>query len=484
MRTRFVEAHFLRRRLYDKTPKIAKHAGIFGRGFVHVMKVHGRIEYEVVPPWEIRVDSREAMVCDPRTLARVRTVDKYVAAELWPKKAKEILAATDSRLELVDIWHLPSGPKARDGVHCQVIRGVVTLSWEEYKWERFPIEEFFCDENPVTWGGKGFAEELQGLQYEINSVLRTIQNNVYFGGAIKAGVERGSAVSGLSNALGCPTVEFDDRPPVFFTADMGLQPLLQYLGTLRTTAFERVGISQMNAQSQTPFATMSGRARLIHNQSYSQRFKTHHDRWEDFHRRIAERTLEAAADLDEAGEDVAVIFPGKDHLEEIRYSDVAAEMEDFSCDVWSASLAGETPAARLQHIEQMMSLGMVDLASAMQLYEVPMDLRAHMEMVLAPIELARESVDRMIEDGIPMTPTPMMDLKVAAKYSQLWYQRGLLRGVDVKRLHMLLDFNKLALHQLAKAGMPAPANDIGGSGAAAPAAQALTPAPTQVALAG
>lgn len=484
LRTRFVEAHFLKRRLYEMATLAAKHAGIFGRGFIHTMKVHGRIDYEVVPPWQLKVHPREAMVCDPRTLARVRGIDKYVAAEQWPAMAAQILAAPDDRLELVDIWHLPSGPKAKDGIHCQVIRKVCTLSWKAYKWERFPIEEFFFDDNPVTWGGKGIAEELTGIQFELNSVARTIQNNCYHGGALKVGVQKGSTTT-LSNALGCPVVEFDEKPPVFFTADMGLEPLLGYQQTLVQRAFEKVGISQLNVQSQTPFASMSGRARLIHNQSYSQRFKTHHDRWEDLFRRIAERTLEAASDLEETGEDVAVIFPGRDHLEEIRYSDVAAEMEDFSCDVWTASLAGETPAARIAHIDQMMSLGMIDLAGALELYQIPMDLRAHMERVLAPLELAREAIDRIIEDGEPVTPTPMMDLKRAAEYAQLWYQRGVLRGVDYKRLHLLLDFHKMAIGMLGTANPPAPANDVAapGVGGGAPLQQALTPAAPMAALA-
>lgn len=479
LRTRFVEAHFLKRRLYEKTTLTAKHAGIFGRGFIHVMKVHGRIEYEVVPPWELKVHPREAMLCDPRSMGRVRSMDKYVAAERWPHKAKEIRAVQGERVELVDVWHLPSGPKANDGVHAQVIRNVCTLKWETYKWEEFPVVEFFFDHNPVTWGGKGLAEELAGKQFELNCIARTIQNNVYHGGALKVGVQKGSTMSGLSNALGCPVIEFDDKEPKFFTAEMGLEPLLRYQQTLVEAAFEESGISQMNVQSATPFASMSGRAKLIHAQEYSQRFKTHHARWEDFHRRIAERTLEAASDLDEAGEDVAVIFPGKDHLEEIKYSDVAAEMEDFSCDVWTASLAGETPAARLQHIDQMMSVGMIDLAGALELYQIPMDLRAHMERVLAPLELAREAIDRIIEDGEAVTPTPMMDLKRAAEYAQLWYQRGVLRGVDYRRLHLLLDFHKMAIGMHLQSQ---PANDVSGA-AGAPLQQALTPAAPAPALA-
>src|SRR5688572_5825936 len=213
LRTRFVEAHFLKRELYGKTPRTAKHAGIFGRGFVQVVKRHKMIDYEVVPPWEVVLDPAEAQADDPRSLYRVRSIDKGVACELFPKQAAKIKAhgGENERLLLVDAWHLPSGPEAKDGVHCQVIPGVVTLSWRRYKWEAFPIVPFFRDDAPLGWGGQGIAEELSSIQYEINSVLRTIQNNVYFGGNVKAAVPRGSemAESKLSNGLGCPTFTFD-----------------------------------------------------------------------------------------------------------------------------------------------------------------------------------------------------------------------------------------------------------------------------------
>jgi hypothetical protein len=474
MRTRFVEAHFLKRELYGKTPRVVKHAGIFGRGFVQVVKRHKMIDYEVVPPWELKIDPSEAYADDPRSLYRMRTIDRSVAKELFPEKAKELDAHTDDRLVLVDAWHLPSGPDANDGVYAQVIPGVVTLSWKRYKWEAFPIVPFFFDDAPLGWGGQGIAEELSGIQLEINAVLRTIQNNVYFGGNVKVAVERGSSASStnqMSNALGGPVIEFVKTPPVFFTGNLGLAELLQHLQNLRREASEIIGISQMNVESQTPFASMSGRARIKHDQSYSQRFKTHQDRYEEFHKRLAERTLEAAADLAEAGENIEVIFPGRDHLEVIKYSDVAGKREDFDCEAWSASLVGETPSGRLAHIEQMMSLGMIDLEAAMQLYDVPYDLRSQMEATLAPLELAREAIDRIIENGEAVTPTPIMNLAKAAQLSGMWIQRGMLRGVDPAKLYLLLDFNKVCLMLLNRAQAPANAN------AGAPAVAPVLPGP-------
>lgn len=478
LRTRFCEALFHQNKAYALANRVAKFAGITGMGAIHIVKAHGRVFYDLVGLGELVVDPSEAQAGDPRTIMRVRPIDKEVARERWPAHAKAIDRAQtigSGQLLFVDAYHLPSGPDAGDGLHVQALPGVATLSEREYRWSAFPIVGFRFDDAPVGWHGTGLADELQGLQLEINSVLQMLGDNVWSGGNLKVAVPRGSnvALSALTNALGCPVIEYTGpNPPQFFANDVASPQVFQYLQMLEQKAYEISGISQMNAQSQNPFASMSGRARIVANQAYSQRFVVSQRRYEDFFAELADRSLEAAADLEEDGEDIEVIFPGRDHLEVIKYSDIAAEAYDFDCQAWTASLAGETPAARLAHIEQMMSLGMIDLAGAMYLYEVPHDLRAHMEAVLAPTELAREAIDRIIEDGVPMTPTPMMDLQLCAKQAQLWYQRGVLRNVDPARLSLLLDFHRMA-QELLMRGSPAPAapaNDVQLQGATLPAA--------------
>lgn len=490
LRTRFVEAHFLKYDLYDKAQKVCKHAGILGYGMVHVLREHSRISYDIVLPGEVIVDPLEASSEDPRYMARQRLggVDKNVLAELFPEHAKRILdipgMGTSNRVPFVDAWHLPSGPDADDGFHAQIIPGHITLSKHPYQWDAFPIVKLNFEDSPIGWFGSGIAEEIGGIQLEINSINRTLQENAYMGGNLKCAVKRGSNVQSgaLTNALGCPVIEYNDTPPTWFAHDIAPQQLFQRLADLRQRASEIIGISQLNVESQTPFASMSGRARLVHNQSESRRFNNHVRRYEKFFNEVAERTLEAAADLAEDNQDIEVIFPGRTFLETVRYSDVEGELNDFDAQAWTASLAGETPAARLEHIKEMMGLGMIDMAGALELYEVPHDLRSYMEMALAPIELTREAIDRIVEDGVSVFPTPMMDLNMAMKHAQMWFQRGQLRGVEPRRLNLLLDFHKACQMLLARASQaqaPAP----GAAPVGAPAAltgQTLQQAPVAI----
>ena len=484
-RTRFCEALFHSENFYRKASRVQKQAGIGGLGALHVLKEHGRVRYEYVQPEELLVDPREAMAGDVRSMMRIRTIDRNVACALFPEHERRIRNTqpdgTGCRLKFVDAWHLPSGPEEDDGFHVQAIPGVVTLKKSRYQWSDFPIVVSRFDDAPVGWDGVGIAERLMGIQYEINSVSRTIQANAWSGGGLKVAVPRGSNVSQsqLSNALGCPVIDFNGNvPPQFFAHDIASPQLFQYLAGLKQGAFDEVGISQMNATQSDPPASMSGKARLVHNQSYSRRFVVSQQGYEDFAQRVAEASLEAAADLAEDEVDLEVIFPGRDHLETIKYSDVAGERDEFDCQSWTAALAGETPAGRLASIEQMMGIGMIDLAGAMYLYEIPHDLRSHMETVLAPLELAREAIDRILEEDQAMVPTPMMDLQMAAKLSQMWFQRGMLRGVDQKRLYKVLDFNKMCLALMQKAQAAA----MPGAAGAPPelAGKTLTAGPTQV----
>jgi hypothetical protein len=489
LRTRFVEALFHAEKFYDLDSRIHKACGIFGLGGLHVLKEHGRVRYELVQPTEIKVDPEEAMAGDVRTLVRERIsgIDKGVAMAMWPDH-REAIARTpvighSNRIPFADAWHLPSGPDTDDGVHVQCIPGVATLSRKPYRWNEFPVVTTVFDDAPIGSYGAGIAEALIGIQYEINVILRTIQSNIWSGGNLKVAVPRGANISDvdINNKLGGTFVHYTGpTPPTFFAHDICSPQLFQQLQYLETKSYDVTGVSQQNAQSQTPFASQSGRARIVADMAYSKRFIVSQRRHEDFAAAVAQRSLEAAADLADEGKDIEVIFPGRDHLEVVKYSDVASESaDDFDCQAWSASLAGETPAARLAQIEQMMQMGMLDLAGAMLLFEIPHDLRAHMEQVLAPIELAREAIDRIIEDGVAVTPNPLMDLALAAKTAQLWYQRGELRGVDPSRLYLLLEFHNLCQRLLGQ--QQPPANPGQATGAPAElSGQALTPGPTQV----
>lgn len=444
---------FMTQKLYTKIPLVTKHAGISGRGHIQVLRQFGRVVLEVVPFWEVHYNALACIGSEPTRMWRARMMDATKLMKLFPKKKEEIRKAaggTKKRNKLepvlfVDEWTLPSGPEQGDGWHAQFIPDKVILGDGEYKHPRFPIVTYCLDDNAVTWGGSGLAEQLEGIQMEINLVLETVQNNAFHGGTIRAFLQSGSkgtAASALSNALNCPVVEYTgDVAPVISVADMGLPQLLGYLDWLERKAYELSGISQSSAQSKALPASQSGRAALIQNQNYSKRFITHQQRLDQFVSDLGECVTDAWEDFVENGQDRTVMFPGKQALESIKYSDLIGDRDSFDLQPWSTALAGESPQAKVAWTDQMMSLGLLDLAGAMMVLDLPYDVRSQIETIMAPRDLAQMMINLILEDNEPQMPVPLMDLEFAATESMLWWQRGYVNGAPKEALAMLLDFH-------------------------------------------
>ncbi len=448
MKNTTIRNEFRRSKMVTMIPRVVKHAAISGRGHIHVMRVFDRVVLEVAPYWEVIVNHLTCLSGDPIQKFRTRRMMPRVLAKRFPDHADVLMKNPDDPLEFVDEWTLPSGPDTGDGCWSQFIPGLVVLDQGEYKHERFPLVDFMIDDSPVAYGGSGIPEQAEGIQLEIMSVLETIQNNVYHGGNLKVAVQSGSnstLAQTLSTELGCPVIEYTgDKPPTFMTADMGLSQLLGYLELLERKAFELTGISQMNVQSQTPFASMSGKARLINNQTVSKRFATHHQRLEQFHIDVATAYFDVAQDIVSDGKSYKLSFAGRIPGEEITLKDVAGNDDMFDVMPWSVAMAGEGPSAQVSYVDQYMSLGMMDLESALAMSDMPPDAHEYIRTQLAPKDLAESMVNRIIEDGEYLFPNPLMDLEYAATLSMLWYNRGMLanrKGDLDDKLNLLADFH-------------------------------------------
>ena len=81
-------------------------------------------------------------------------------------------------VRVIESWHLPSGEEAKDGKHTICISNATLLD-EKYEKDYFPFVFFRWGLRPVGFFGQGLAEQLQGLQLEINKLLRTIQVSMH-----------------------------------------------------------------------------------------------------------------------------------------------------------------------------------------------------------------------------------------------------------------------------------------------------------------
>lgn len=490
-RERFVQAHFTRERIHQTSHGRVRNATIFGTGGTKVYRADGKIRYENILPGEILVDEQEGISGDPPCIYQAKLVDKLQLAAKYPKFRDKILAAnsqgarsggnTASQCLVVYAWHFRSSlEKKHDGVECLCIDGA-TIYKREYKWRTFPGTFYRWGESPFGWYGTGLPAELVGKQYEINALLRMIRDSCYYGGNLKIAIEKGSNInlSQLSNTTRVPVIEHTGRPPQFIVNDVASPQIFSHLQYLVQQAYNDTGISQLDATSQTPFASMSGRARLVHQNNESLRFKDAVERYENGYIELAERTLEAATDELEENGDQTVIFRGREHLETISLKDVALEGPDEALDIqrWSSSQLAQSPGARMEQVDFLVQNQYIEKNRGLVMMDLGNDFRSEMDIQNAPYNLIEEMIERMLMDGQPMLPTPLMDLEYAKRRLQLEIQRCELReGVPPDNIQLLRDFYDATIDLLLKAQQgaaalsspPAPPGDMGAPPGAPP----------------
>lgn len=474
-RERFVQAHFVRERIHQVSQKRVKNGIIFGTGGTKIVKVGSTITAENILPGEILVDEQESIGGDPPCIYQAKLVDKATLAAKWPEFRDQIQKASpaggywgsenSAQALVVFGWHFPQEEDKSDGWEVMCIDGTV-LYKRPYRWRRFPGTIYRWEEDPFGYYGSGIPAELTGIQYEINALLRMIQDNVYMGGNLKVFLEKGSKVqtSHISNSSKIPIIEYAGRPPQFAVNDVASAQVFQHLQYLEQRAYNITGVSQLEAQSQTPSATMSGRARLVNQNSESLRFKPAVERYENGYIEMAEAILEAATDLadgfngEEDERDETVIFRGREHLEEIRYSDVAIRDDETHLDVeaWSSSQLAHTPGARMEQVDFLLQNQYIDKRRALTMMELG-DIKSETDLANAPYDIVDERISRMLYDGDMQTPSPYMDLDYALERVQLEIQRCELReGVPADRIDMLREYREQIVDMQKAATPPAP----------------------------
>ena len=262
---RFVDGVFQECDVYGEAfPDCAHDAIRFGTGFVHVFAAHGKVQIERVHPWEILVDEVDGYDRKPRSMHRVKYMDRGQAAELWPEHATAIEAAgmpsgpwaihstyVADVIVVIESWHLPSGPDADDGRHVIVCDGA-TLVDEEWTRPNFPIAVMRWSRRPFGFYGRGVCEMLVGIQYNVNKTAIAI-DIAHEQAGFQVWVERGAKINKAHIQNGIGTIgEFTGSPPVFMTPATVAPEMYQWLERQYQRAFERARTSSMAARAEIP----------------------------------------------------------------------------------------------------------------------------------------------------------------------------------------------------------------------------------------
>lgn len=426
--TQFMEGQFEASDFYAKAQEAFQDSCIFGTGILKVFRIGNQIKVEKIYPDEIKVDDREALYGYPTQMAQTKYIHKDVLKTMFPNHKTEIEQCTNAdfqsngllsskfnkgdMLQVAELWKLPSGPKAKDGKHSISILGTVLFS-EEYDKSYFPFVIWRWGVRPLGFFGQGISEQLTGIQLEINKILRTIQVSMHLVSVPKLFVEAGSKIvdAHLDNRIGS-IIKYAGTPPT--PGQLGVIPaeLFSHLDRLYQRAYEIVGVSQLSAQQKKPSGLDSGKALRTYNDLETERFMSVAQRFERAFITAVPIFIDLAREIDaERGPEdgpYQVKLKGKKFLKTIKWKDVDLDDDKYELACFPTSALSQTPAGRLQDVQELIAAGFLSKEQAFKLLDYP-DLQSFYQYELAP----GDDIDWLIEkfiDGEYMTPEPYEDL--------------------------------------------------------------------------
>lgn len=480
---KFVEGVFYENHSDELAVQAFRDACIFGDGFVHVFPLNGRVKWERTLSSEIYVDLMESFYGHPRQMHRVTNMDRAVLLDMFPEYRKAILECNGANLEgeaqyqsmadlitVAESWHLPSGPEATDGLHCISINSTELFS-EKWEWDFFPFARMTWKHRPYGYFGQSVAEEIQPQQLELNKLLWVVQRSMHLGGTFKIAMENSSKIvkEHLNNDIGT-ILTYTNNPPTYLVPPLVQPEIYAHIQTIKNSAYEQIGLSQLTATGTKPAGLDSGKALREYNDIETDRFVIVGQAYEAFSLELAKLSVWAAKCIFDSEGELKVKVPGKKFIEEIDWKDVDLEDDEYIMKLYPVSSLPNDPAGRLQTIQEYMQAGLMDPRQGRRLLDFP-DLEAEETLANSVEDRIHEVLEDIIEDGEYTAPDPFMDLALAEQLLVEYYNYAVVGNVEEEKLEMLRIFKSQLDILKVKAMPPQPMMAPGGQPQAAPMPQ-------------
>jgi hypothetical protein len=432
--TKFIDGAFYGAKFYEKASQAFKDAAIFGTGAVKIYNDNGKIKAERIFIDEIMVDDMETIYGEPRQIHQRKWIHKETLKAMFPGSAGAIDAATNDLVDggvqeyatrngdmmlVIESWKLPNAD-GKNGKHSICISNETLF---EEKWEKdyFPFVFFKWNSKPIGFFGQGIAEQLTGLQLEINKIMRTIQVSMHLVSVPKIFVEASSKVvsAHLNNKIG-GIIKYAGQPPT--EGKLGSIPaeLFAHLDRLYERAYEIVGISQLSAQSEKPAGLNSGKALRTYANIESERFQTVEKDYQNQFITASKIMIDLIKDIAKDDPDFKLNVPGKKFLETIKWQDVSMEDDQYMMQIFPTNSLSEDPSSRLQEVQELLQAGFIAKEDGLKLLDYP-DLEGFYNMQNAGAEDIDRMIELMVDQQEYQSPEPYQNLQYGITKMQQAY---------------------------------------------------------------
>lgn len=399
-----------------------------------------------------------------RTLYRFRTVSRDSLTARFPQFRSQIESApnapersedrhvsdwlaTESELgsrdvvDFIEAWHLGSpGEEQCSGRVARVINGV-TLCYDEWEPERFPIARLTWHAPTVGLWGHGDVERLRGIQGEINGMCRDLAMNIAVTGKgiwiTPPGIQPAQLVGYRPFHIEMPAgasgrTEFH-HPQVFSPSQ------LELIERFVTKMHDLTGAAQWFAQGRSPLGNdVSGVALDTMEDALSDRHAVREHNVSryvvarshailDAGRRVSRRLADGKGRDGQARKKmVAATWMDKGSLRRLDFDDVSLDAEQYEIGIEPISSIPTTKGGKYKWVSEMIAKGVIPSSQAPLLYDEP-DI-AHANRILLG---ALKNCERKMEEiGDPVrypelpTPEEWHDLPLMLEYTKAYFNRA------------------------------------------------------------
>ena len=450
----FAAGMFHATKTYPKSETVFNDAEVFGTGFSKVYEDHGAVAVERVFPDEIIIDDVEGKYGSPRNLYIHKDVERSVLIEEYEEHAAMLAESGRMRegsafssgladpCSVLEAWHLPSYPGAKDGLHIISTTNQLLL-YERWDDPDFPLAVFRWCKRPLGFWGKGIPEQLRGIQIEMNMILQKVQRHMNLASS-KVFVQKGSKVNKAQlNNKEQGLVEYaGSKPPVFQTIEAISPEYYAQIRQLKADAFELIGVSQAQAGAEKPKGLESGRAIMEHNDIQSRRFKHTGKRWEWYFVDLAEQMVRCAKRIaDKSGGSYKIMAQNDEGLIEVDWKDINPGKDKYFIQPWPAALLPDSPSGQMQTVETLMQMDPRVRVSAMRMIKNP-DVEAIVRRIYAPEMVVDKMIGEILDKGAAgfIPPSPYMDLHGAITQMQYALNEAMYSEVEEEKLQLFRDW--------------------------------------------
>jgi len=401
-----------------KTTKVCRNAQIFFDGYYDAQDVYKKLIQSMadaltfdmgviwaddetatvqrVPPWQFYFDAGEMSEGKLTRCAIIKRQYPLLALRDYKDLPQEYIDAMQSTpnayVKLVRYYDLlgkkeyifAGGKKIRERA---IEFEIPPFVWIYYK---DPIKGAFSDS--MLDSVYPIQRMVDELTYKISKAAQVSPANTVFiprGSDIKTSI---FASSRIGDVFEYNIAGSSGASPVMVATPPAIDPqYIQLLELFEQKMYNLTGVSQLSAQSKKPSGLNSGVALQTLEDVESERHNVVLTNYIRMARDLAERIIDVYPEK-------ADVLPRRQNRSAIKWGDIKKEREAFSMQFSASSSLSKDPKVKMEQIEKLLSMQVIDPSIASTLLEMP-DLEGAYSIVTAAYNANEKIIERVIEDG-------------------------------------------------------------------------------------